>query len=434
MTTTFRTLARVRHHGMELIDHEFTVPLDHQQPKGESLSIFARAIKRGDQADAQKPWLVFLQGGPGFPGPRPLANTGWVKRAIDDYHVLLLDSRGNGRSSVVLPQTLARRGDARAQADYLMHFRADSIVRDAEVIRCVLVGEAEPWSVLGQSYGGFCAVHYLSAHPHGLREVFITGGLPPLTGNVDDYYRHTYPEVQRKTGKFFARYPADHELCARIMEHLHKHEVTLPTGGRLTVRRFQQVGFALGMDDGNENLHYLLESAFCRGANGDELSLPFLRALENAQPFETHPIFAVLHEMCYTQGAAARWSAERVRAEFPDMAWAPGRPPSFTGEMIYPWMFEDYAGLRPLREVADLLAAEERWPMLYDPAQLARNTVPCVAAIYAEDMYVPRALSEQTAASISGMKAWLTNEYEHNGLRASDAVFERLLALQREKV
>ena len=190
----------------------------------------------------------------------------------------------------------------------------------------------------------------------------------------------------------------------------------------------------LGFDDGNENLHYLLESAFCGGADGDELSLPFLRALENSQPFETNPIFAVLHEMCYTQGAAARWSAERVRAEFPDMAWAPGRPPSFTGEMIYPWMFEDYAGLRPLREVADLLAAEERWPVLYDPAQLARNTVPCVAAIYAEDMYVPRALSEATAASIAGMKAWLTNEYEHNGLRSSDAVFERLLALQREKV
>jgi hypothetical protein len=102
--------------------------------------------------------------------------------------------------------------------------------------------------------------------------------------------------------------------------------------------------------------------------------------------------------------------------------------------MIYPWMFDDYAGLRPLREVAELLAQEERWPALYDAATLARNTVPSVAAIYAEDMYVPRALSEQTAASIGCMKAWLTNEYEHNGLRASDAVFERLLAVQREKV
>jgi len=432
--TTFRTLATVRHHGMDLTDYEFTVPLDHDKPSAESLSIFARGVRNSDKSDASRPWLVFLQGGPGFPGPRPQKSSGWLKRALDDYDVLLLDSRGNGRSSVVLPQTLARRGDARAQADYLMHFRADSIVRDAELIRRELVGKEEPWSVLGQSYGGFCAVHYLSAHPLGLREVFITGGLPPLEGSADDYYRHTYPEVQRKTRNFFARYPADRDLCARIMEHLHRHNVDLPTGGRLTVRRFQQVGFMLGFDDGMENLHYLLESAFCTGVKGDELSLPFLRAFENLQSFETNPIFAVLHEMCYTQEAASRWSAQRVRAEFPDMDWAPGRPPSFTGEMIYPWMFDDYPGLRPLRDVAELLANEERWPRLYDPAQLARNTVPGVAAIYAEDMYVPRALSEQTAACIPGLKVWLTNEYEHNGLRSSDKVFERLLALRRDEV
>lgn len=432
--TPLRTLAAVRHHGMELTDYEFTVPLDHEQPSGESLSIFARAVRNSEKAAETRPWLVFLQGGPGFPGPRPIKNDGWLKRALDDYHVLLLDSRGNGRSSVVLPQTLSRRGNARAQADYLMHFRADSIVRDAELIRRQLAGEEVPWSVLGQSYGGFCAVHYLSAHPRGLREVFITGGVPPLSASPDEYYRHTYPEVQRKTRNFFARYPADREVCARIFDYLHRHDVLLPTGGPLTVRRFQQAGFMLGFDDGMENLHYLLESAFCPGVNGDELSLPFLRAFENSQSFETNPIFAVLHEACYTQGAASRWSAQRVRAEFLDMDWAPGRPPSFTGEMIYPWMFEDYTGLRPLREVAEILAGEERWPTLYDAGQLARNTVPCVAAVYAEDMYVPRALSEQTAQAIAGMKVWLTNEFEHNGLRASPAVFERLLALRRDQV
>ena len=96
---------------------------------------------------------------------------------------------------------------------------------------CQLVGEKEPWSVLGQSYGGFCAVHYLSAFPHGLREVFVTGGLPPLAGSPDEYYRHTYPEVERKTRNFFARYPGDRDLCVRIMEHLHRHEVAMPTGG-----------------------------------------------------------------------------------------------------------------------------------------------------------------------------------------------------------
>ncbi len=431
---TFRTLATVRHHGMQLAELEFTVPLDHDRPSGESLTVFARAVTRSDDAHAEKPWLLFLQGGPGFPGPRPTTRTGWLKRALDDYRVLLLDSRGNGRSGVVLSETLARRGDARAQADYLMHFRADGIVRDAEAIRRALVGENERWSVLGQSYGGFCAVHYLSAHPHALREAFITGGLPPLAATADDYYRQTYPEVRRKVRRFFERYPADVDACSRIMEHLHRHDVVLPTGGRLTVRRFQQLGFMLGFDDGMENLHYLVESALCEGVDGETLSLPFLRAVENAQPFETNPIFAMLHETCYTQRTASRWAAERVRAEFDDVNWAPGRAPSFTGEMIYPWMFDDYPRLRPLREVAELLANETRWPMLYDCDRLARNSVPCVAAIYAEDMYVPRALSERTAAAIAGLKPWLTNEFEHNGLRASDAVFERLLAMQRGDV
>ena len=48
-------------------------------------------------------------------------------------------------------------------------------------------------------------------------------------------------------------------------------------------------------------------------------------------------------------------------------------------------------------------------------------------------MYVPRALSERTAASIAGIKVWLTNEFEHSGLRTSDAVFERMLAMLRER-
>lgn len=424
----------VRHHGMILSDYEFSVPLDHAQVQGPSLTVFARTVVNRNRTAPDRPWLIYLQGGPGFPGPRPMTNSGWLHKALEDHHVLLLDSRGNGRSSVVLTQTLQQLGDPAAQARYLRHFRADSIVRDAELIRRQLLGEDSRWSVLGQSYGGFCAMTYLSLFPESLREVFITGGLAPLTDHPDVYYRHTYPEVARKQHKFFARYPHQREQCARILEHLHRHEVILPTGGRLTPRRFQQMGFLLGMDDGMENLHYLLDGAFCRTAGGDELSYPFLRALENQQSFETNPIFAILHEMCYTQGFASRWSAERVRAEFPATNWAPGKEPSFTGEMIYPWMFEDYPRLRPLREAAEILANDDTWPAVYDPARLAKNTVPVVAAIYAEDMYVPRALSEQTAARIGNLKSWLTNEYEHSGLRDGERVFGRLLAMQHEMI
>ena len=430
MTNT-QPIAVVRHHGMIVSDYEFQCPLDHAAPTGEQITVFARALVHRDKTGPERPWLLFLQGGPGFPGPRPMTNSGWIKKALDDYHILLLDSRGNGRSSVILPQTLAQRGAPAHQARYLKHFRADSIVRDGEVIRRQFLGDNSQWSLLGQSYGGFCSITYLSLFPEALREVYNTGGLPPLSDHPDVYYRHTYPEVARKTAKFFARYPQDQELCSRILDHLNRHEVMLPTGGRLTPRRFQQLGFLLGMDDGRENLHHLLEGAFCRTAAGDELAYPFLRAFENAQPFETNPIFALLHEMCYTQGFASRWSAERIRAEFPATTWAPGRPPSFTGEMIYPWMFDEFPRLKPLKEAAELLAQDEQWPQLYDASRLRTNTVPVAAAIYAEDMYVPRALAEQTASAIGNLQSWLTNEYEHSGLRDGERVFGRLVAMQR---
>ena len=433
MTHT-QPLSVARHHGMVVSDYQFQVPLDHAASTGEQISLFARAYINRDKTAPERPWLLFLQGGPGFPGPRPLTNSGWIKKALEDYHVLILDSRGNGRSTLILPQTVMHRGGPAQQAQYLKHFRADSIVRDAECIRRQFLGEESQWSLLGQSYGGFCSVTYLSQFPHGLREVFNTGGLPPLSDHPDVYYRHCYPAVAKKTAKFFARYPQDQELCGRILEHLHRHEVMLPTGGRLSPRRFQQLGFLLGAGDGMEALHHLIEGAFCRTAVGDELAYPFLRAVENSQPFETNPIFAILHEMCYTQGFASRWSAQRVREEFPETNWAPGRPPSFTGETIYPWMFEEYPRLKPLQAAAELLAHDEQWPLLYDADRLRRNTVPVVAAIYAEDMYVPPALSERTAAAISNLRPWITNEYEHSGLRDDERVFTRLVAMQRDVV
>jgi hypothetical protein len=106
-------------------------------------------------------------------------------------------------------------------------------------------------------------------------------------------------------------------------------------------------------------------------------------------------------------------------------------PTLFTGEHVFPWMFEEYAALAPLREAAELLA-EREWPRLYDPERLRSNEVPVAAAIYANDMYVERTFSEETAASIGNLRPWLTDEYEHNGLRADgDRVLGRLIDLTR---
>jgi hypothetical protein len=47
----------------------------------------------------------------------------------------------------------------------------------------------------------------------------------------------------------------------------------------------------------------------------------------------------------------------------------------FTGEMVFPWMFEDFAQLQPYKAAADLLAAKQDWPQLYRPDVLATNQV-----------------------------------------------------------
>ncbi len=429
MSIPLKTLAPTHQMGMILTDCFFEVPLDHARPAEEKIALYGRAVRDDAPASASKPWLVFLQGGPGFAAPRPLSHSGWLKRALRDYQVLLLDTRGNGRSTPVLRQTLMALADDRTRANYLKHFRADAIVKDCELIRAQITGGSS-WSLLGQSYGGFCAVSYLSFHPEGLREVYITGGLPPLTGTADDYYRATYPLQAARNRRWLERWPEDAALATQVMEFLRAKNVPLPGGGRLTVERFQTAGLQLGFSDGAETIHYLLEKAFVDGAQGSELSYPFLRACENLEGFQTHPIYALLHEQCYTQQSASRWAAHRVRADFPAFNFSPQQPPYLTGEMIYPWLFEQLPELIPLRGTAELIASDADWPLLYDAAALARNTVPAAAAIYVNDPYVPRCFSEPTAAAIQGLKPWITNEHEHDGLRQEgEKILGRLIDL-----
>ena len=100
--------------GAILTEREHCVPLDHAKPDGATISVFTREVAAPDGAD--RPYLVFLQGGPGFEATRPTSPpTGWMKRALQDYRVLLLDQRGTGRST---PVGSVIPGDtAEAQAD-----------------------------------------------------------------------------------------------------------------------------------------------------------------------------------------------------------------------------------------------------------------------------------------------------------------------------
>ncbi|MFI6938701.1 alpha/beta fold hydrolase [Streptomyces sp. NPDC050418] len=427
-----------RQPGVVLTDRTFTVPLDHDRPGGERIEVYGREVVAADKAAADLPWLVYLEGGPGCQARRLIGTQAWLERAVQDYRVLLLDQRGTGRSTVANRQTLPLRGGPREQADYLAHFRADAIVRDCELIRRELTGGA-PWILLGQSFGGFCAVNYLSTAPEGLAAVLITGGLPSLDAGADDVYRAAYPRVERKVAAHYARYPQDVDRARAIAAHLAEHgPVTLNGGYRLSVEAFQSLGILLGIGDGSHRLHYLLENAFVRTPQGLALSDTFQEEAQAALSYAGRPLYAVLHEVIYAQaGRPTNWAAERVRAEFPQFdagkALAGEAPLLFTGESIHPWMFDADPALAPLRETADLLATRTDWPAeLYDPEVLARNEVPVAALVYHDDMYVDTAHSLATARAIKGLRTWVTDEYEHDGVRVDGPhVLDRLLALAR---
>ncbi|AOS61527.1 alpha/beta fold hydrolase [Actinoalloteichus hymeniacidonis] len=419
--------------GISCIDHTIEVPLDHDQPNGEKISIFAREVVAAGSEQADLPWLLFLQGGPGGKATRPAPMTGWLRRALREFRVLLLDQRGTGRSTPANRQSLARFDSGEQAADYLRHFRSDSIVRDAEAFRRQLIGD-RPWSVLGQSFGGFCTLTYLSLAPASLTAAFVTGGLSGLDAGPDEVYRALYPRVLRKNAEYFARYPGDESIVRDIVAHLDEHEVTLPTGERLTPRRLQTLGIEFGKTSTFDRLHYLLEEAFIDTALGRDISDTFRHGVGASVSFATDPLYAVLHESIYCQGTASAWSAHRVRDEFDAFALDGASPVRFTGEMIYPWMFDEDPALRPLQDAAEALAAKTDWPALYDHAVLNRNTVPVAAAVYHDDMYVDRELSLRTADEVRGARVWVTNQYEHDGLRMDPDVLDRLIAMTRNEI
>ena len=293
-----------------------------------------------------------------------------------------------------------------------------------------------PWAVLGQSFGGFCTVSYLSKAPGGVSEAFITGGLPGLSARADDVYRLTYQKVAAKCRAHYERYPQDADTARQVARVLHAREaagspVELPGAGALTVERFLTLGQMLGSGTGSHALHYLLEDPFA----GRELSDAFLHHLDCALSYAAAPLYATVHEACYAQG---RRPAGRRSASGRSSPSSRRKPPSrgtrrrcsparWSTRGRSPWTRRWFCWPRGRAAGrAGGLAA------LYDAAQLSRNEVPAAAAVYFNDMYVPAELSVPTAAAMRGLRPWVTSEYEHDGLRVSDgAVLDRLIALAR---
>mgnify|MGYP000736145480 CR=1 FL=1 len=198
----------------------------------------------------------------------------------------------------------------------------------------------------------------------------------------------------------------------------------------MTVERLQLMGSGFGMKPSFERMHWIIDHAFVDGDGtlscGSSVSDSFLmRAFERTNT-RTNPLYWTLQEFIYADGDTMpiRWAAaeEKVhRAEFDTLA----RPLMFTGEAMFPWMFEQMPELKPFKPAMDLLMEDTSWDKIYDPQRLACNEVPLQAAVYFDDMYVDSGLQLDTLSHVGNSHAWVTNEFEHDGLHGS-VVFKHL--------
>ena len=409
--------------GFHVTDNVIDVPLDWYADSGPTIEVFWREVTQAARRDEDLPLLVFLQGGPGGKGPRPMPDLSWLREAVKHYRVVLPDQRGTGRSTPVT-------GDSPpADADYLSHFLADSIVRDFEHIRQQAYGGV-PWTSLGQSYGGFLTLAYLSAFPGALDACLVCGGIPGVPPLAAEVYRRTFPRAKRKSEQFYERFPHDVAVVSAIADRLGAGDVRLPNGDPLSVRRFQSLGLDLGMKLGPERLHWLVDEAFCRPG---KLSQVFLEQVYERTSSVDDPLFWTLQEFIYgSQGnGPINWAAEHELANHPEFA-ADRRPLLFTGEHTFSWMFEEIAALRPFAPAVAALMRRETWPMVYDPDRLASNDVPVQAVMYYDDLYVDIDLQQATLRGVGNAQYWVTNEYEHDGLRIA-GVFPKLHRLLTER-
>ena len=402
-----------RMQDLTIDDLLLTVPLVWGDPAdGRTIDIHAAVVTR--EGGENLPHLVFLQGGPGHEAPRAFhspAAPSWLDAALEHYRVVLLDQRGTGLSTPLGDDDLGR--DSTELAEYITHLRADAIVRDCEAVREHL--GVQRWSVLGQSFGGFTTLAYLSTDAASLEHVYITGGLSAVGRHPDDVYALTYDKMRTESERYYRRFPAHRDAMRRVVDLAAAGELTLPGGEVVSVSRVRSVGSALGGNDGWQTLWGLLER--------DPRSNAFRHDLAAAMPFGArNPLYFVFHESSYADGHATRWSAERTEPDdFRD------DPTLFTGEHVRREWLDTVPGLQPWREVT-LALADFEWPSLYDAEAIARSDARGAAAVYVNDVYVPLEFSLETAQLLPGVTPWITSEHEHNGLRAGD-VLSRLIDL-----
>lgn len=392
---------------LSIEDHFITVPLVWYDDSDErTIDVYAAVVSR--PGGENLPYLVFLQGGPGNEAPRPYrcpTQPTWLDVALENYRVVMLDQRGTGKSTPIGDNELSNGTDW--VVDRLRYMRADSIVEDAEAMREHL--GVKKWTTLGQSFGGFTTLAYLTKHPESLTQCFFTGGLSAVGHHPDDVYSLCYKKMKANSLAYYRRFPEHREKMGELADLAAEGKIVLPTGEVLSVSRLRSLGHLLGSTDGWQDLYNILER--------DPKTNAFKYALSDAMPFGgSNPLYYVIHESSYSDGFVTDWSAERTfPEEFREDVTL------LTGEHVWREWTQTVPALQPWAEVVDKVAQIE-WPSIYDAKMISESGVSGAAAVYFNDVYVPLEFSVETGALLPGIKKWVTSEYEHNGLRCSNGL------------
>ncbi|MBG6122110.1 alpha/beta fold hydrolase [Corynebacterium aquatimens] len=390
-------------------EHVLEVPWAREDPSLGNFELFARELFIDDTA----PPLLFLQGGPGSPAPRTML--GWIPEALKRHRVFLLDQRGTGRSGKIDATT-----PELIREEILSRLRSVDVVADAEDLRRAL--GFEKWDILGNSFGALCAGSYLSYYPDGVGRAYLTGAVPQLGWEIDDYNAKTFDLLETKHLAFYDAVPWAEARIREVCHHLDNSDERMPTGERLSSQRFRFLGVALGEEYGMHALATILEAPF-HNRGGEKRLRPDFKAMVGWRvSVETNPLWPVIHETLFggVQEGPSNWSAERVAAEhegFHSDADPTGDGKFYlTGNHFFRYHFEEDPALRAFKPVVEKLAARSDWVATFDQQQLVDNTVPTAIELYEPDMFVPFDFAVENAARIGSAVVNTHPTWEHDAM------------------
>ena len=125
--------------------------------------------------------VIAINGGPGLSHAYMIQNDVW-QRIAAHHLVVLYDQRGTGLSRPIAPS-----------ASQSM----DTQVADLEALRQAL--HLEKVALVGDSYGGFLAMAYASAHPNHVARLVLSDSPPPSFKAMTHLLPDVFPDIEEKS-------------------------------------------------------------------------------------------------------------------------------------------------------------------------------------------------------------------------------------------